>query len=377
MKRIGIVTHYYKSINYGGNLQAYALCKVLQSLGYNAEQIQTPIASPSTRQQKIKKIFRKPWIIFGSIKARIKSKITQKRKKPFIDTRQKKFKHFNQELIPHSEKFYTRESISESVNDYDVFITGSDQVWNFKLYNPVFFLGFVSQDKIKISYAASMAISSLNKEQQTEMRIALKDFKAISVREVQALELIKDLSPIEPEIVLDPTLLLTSVDWDKVCADTLVQEKYVFCYFLGNNKNERKIAEIFARTRGLTLVTVPMEISDKNFGDLQIDASPEEFLSLIKHAEYVFTDSFHAVVFSFLYQKQYFVFNRNKKGEMSTRITDITKLFKTEERFCGEKSKETIEYVTKLNDIDYSRENEKFEQLKSKSINFLKVNLEN
>lgn len=106
------------------------------------------------------------------------------------------------------------------------------------------------------------------------------------------------------------------------------------------------------------------------------DTSPEQFLSLIKHASYVFTDSFHAVVFSNIYQKQYFVFNRSKRGEMSTRIVDITALFGQEERFCRDKTREKLAYITALSDIDYKKENEAFENAKRESIEFLKKNLE-
>ena len=105
-------------------------------------------------------------------------------------------------------------------------------------------------------------------------------------------------------------------------------------------------------------------------------ASPQDFLSLIKHAKYVFTDSFHAVVFSNIYEKQYFVFNRSKQGEMSSRIVDITTLFGQEDRFCHGKARETMEYVTSLPDIDYTKENADFAKRKAESIEFLRKNLE-
>ena len=116
---------------------------------------------------------------------------------------------------------------------------------------------------------------------------------------------------------------------------------------------------------------------DRNFGDEQLyDASPEQFVSLIKYAKYVFTDSFHAVVFSNIYKKQYFVFNRSSEGEMSSRIVDITELFNQRERFCEGKEHETMEYISSLADIDYSVENAVFENSRKKSLEFLITNLE-
>ena len=149
-------------------------------------------------------------------------------------------------------------------------------------------------------------------------------------------------------------------------AKKMIEEKYVFCYFLGENNKERKIAREFAKLHNLRLVTIPhaggiIQSIDRNFGDKRLyDASPEHFLSLIKYAEFIFTDSFHAVLFSNIYQKQYFVFNRSSKGEMSSRIVDITKLFHQEDRFCAGKEKEKLEYITLLPNIDYTQENEEF-----------------
>ena len=181
--------------------------------------------------------------------------------------------------------------------------------------------------------------------------------------------------------MLDPTLLLSREEWDEVCSDRKIDRDYVFCYFLGENKKERKIAKEFAKKHNLKLVTIPhaaggINLVDRKFGDEKIyDASPQDFISLIKNAKYVFTDSFHAVVFSNIYQKQYFVFNRNKSGQMSSRITDITELFNQTERFCAGKDKENLTYVESLVDIDYSLPNDKFEELKKKSLEFLDRNL--
>ena len=253
-------------------------------------------------------------------------------------------------------------------------------MWNTEWYTPVFFLKFVPSDKIKISYAASISKDSLTDGEKEVFKKSLADYKAVSVREEQAEELIKDLSPVKPVVTLDPTLLLDEGDWDKVCAPRVVDEDYIFCYFLGNNPKERKIAKKFAKEKGLKLVSIPltgaMVYSDLKFGDVVLPAaSPEEFISLIKHASYVFTDSFHAVVFSQIYKRQYFAFNRDSKGSMNSRIINITNLFDTQERFCNGKDRETLKYVHSLKDIDFTRPNKRFEDLKEFSIDFLRENL--
>jgi len=385
VKKIGIITHYYKSKNYGGNLQAYALCKILQNQGYSAEQICFPRVLIDDAPSKRKNIFRKDILkvlyrkIFSIVIGFFANRVNQKHR--IDERREKAFLRFNSELIPHSKTIYNKNTIGHCAEKYDVFITGSDQVWNFFGETLIYMLDFVPSDKIKLSYAASIARNSLTEEQKEIFRNSLKDYKAVSVREKSAEKLLEGLSPTEVQTVLDPTLLLTQEEWDCVCAERVIKENYVFCYFLGTNKKARKIAEKFARKKGLKLVSLPhtagIRLMDARFGDEQLyDVSPEQFISLIKHASYVLTDSFHAVVFSNIYKKQYFVFNRMKSGAMSSRITDITELFNQRERFCSRKEQESLKYIFSLCDIDYSKENEDFENSRRKSIEFLTTNLE-
>ena len=388
-KKLGIVTHYYDSINYGGNLQAYALCSFLSDQGYDAEQICFPLSGRRIKDYFIAKSGKdflkyivsqaKDFFTLPSKRQRLSNERTKYRH--FYQIKKNSFYHFNHDLIPHSEKVYKRDNINEVADVYDAFITGSDQVWNLKWYDPILFLAFAPSDKPKISYAASMAMDTILKKQANAAKKHLKDYRAISVREKKSVELLQEISPVEVQMVLDPTLLLSRDDWDKVCADRLIEDDYVFCYFLRSNPKEREIAQEFAKNRGLKLIIIPpidilSQTHDENFGDMQLyDASPEQFLSLIKHAKYIFTDSFHAVVFSNIYQKQYFVFNRSAKAEMSSRITDITELFHQEDRFCAGKERESLTYVESLSDIDYTKENKDFEKLKRESIEFLEKNL--
>lgn len=388
-RKIGVLTHYYNSVNYGGNLQAYALVQSIYKLGYTAEQISYLwgidrinnnfhlVENSATKKiDKVLNVFFHP----NKIKNRVLRQINKRELSELKKRRDNNFQHFNKEMIYHSKKVYTSENISETLAEYDIFITGSDQVWNTEWYTPVFFLDFVPSDKIKFSYAASISKDKLTDAEKELFKKSLADYKAVSVREENAVEMLRDLSPVEVELVLDPTLLLSREDWDKVCDERVIQEDYIFCYFLGENKAERKLAQAFAKRQGIKIVSIPLTgakiYSDLKFGDFVLPAaSPEQFISLIKYAKYVFTDSFHAVVFSYLYEKQFFVFNRDAKGTMNSRIKSITKLLHMEDRFCGSRQRETIEYISALQDIDYKIENPDFKALKDKSIAFLKRNL--
>ena len=385
-KKIGIITHYYNSINFGGNLQAYALARYLETQGYHAEQISYNFYKEQEKREE-SSVFRKAFIkarrvIRHPIRVLILNPKYKRaiRKNDGISKQNQAINEFNRNKVPHSAEVYTRESIKGAGEKYDVFITGSDQVWNFSWYHSAFFLDFVPDDKPKLSYAASVGMDTFTEEQKTLVREKLKDFAAISVREHGALDLLYGLTPTAPICVVDPVLLLDRKEWDTVCAPRQLEENYVFCYFLGNNKKERKIAKRFARKKRLPLVNVFMQdkIADVCLGDECLSGvGPAEFISLIKHAEYVLTDSFHAVVFSHIYHKQYFVFNRDKNASMSSRITHITELFHTADRYCREAERENLNYLLALEDIDYTREYPAFNSLKQESVEFLSRNLSN
>ncbi|MBO5091600.1 MAG: polysaccharide pyruvyl transferase family protein [Clostridia bacterium] len=374
MKKIGVLTHYYDSLNYGGNLQAFALSKFLINKGLNCEQISfikgNNAINPSKRLN-VKRLIRIPLAL-------VRKFISKKHNLP--QAKRVAFENFNKNVISHSEKIYGKENIKNCVDDYDTFITGSDQVWNFAWYNPEFFLDFVPSSKKKISYSASIGRDSLTEEQKEVFKNSLKDFDAVSVREPSSINLIEDLSPVPVVSTLDPTLILEREDWDKVSSKRLIKEDYIFCYFLGNYKKTRKLVNEFAKKYGLKIACIPytagIVLSDRKFGDYRlIDASPEDFISLIKHAKYIFTDSFHAVVFSHIYKKEFFVFNRDEKALMSGRIKDITSLFACPERYCGTSDKMTLQYIEGLPALDYSRETEEFVNKKRESIEFLENNL--
>ena len=379
MKKIGILTHYYNTVNFGGALQSYALCECLNQKGFKAEQIPykyTRVKQPESTLDKLKRHGISG--LFKHFKDKAYRKLNEKEIKSVKEKKQAAFASFLNEAIPHSNDVYTNESIQNCVAEYDCFITGSDQVWNG--YNPVYFLDFVSENKKRISYAASLGREYLTDAQKEVYKESLKKFNAVSVREPSAINLIKDTTTASVVSTIDPTLLLEKEDWDKVSSDKLIEEDYIFCYFLGDYKKTRKLVDRFAKKHNLKIAFIPYTAgivpSDKKFGDFRfIDASPEDFVSLIKHAKYVFTDSFHAVVFSHIYKKEFFVFNRDKRALMNGRIKDITSLFGCTERYCDTEKKMTLDYIESLKTLDYSKETDEFLIKKKESIEFLENNL--
>ncbi len=393
--KIGNITHYYKNDNYGGNLQAYALTNFLQSNGYEAEQISYAIwehprlfshSSWSLKPiQQMKNIARQMLNMIYEVKhwCRTPYKAEERR----IASRKERIASFNLQCIPHSAEVYYRHDYLRMKDHYDVFITGSDQVWNNQWggFYPALFLDGIKAPKVKFSYAASLGKNEWSQEELQKFESSLADYLAVSVREEDAVGILKSVVPGEVEWVVDPTLLLSQEDWNKTCTEKLVQEPYLFCYFLGDDMEERKLATEYAVQHGLKVATIPF-LADEwrynkstserevSFGDVKMyEAGVEDFLSLIKYASYVFTDSFHAALFSGVFQREYFIFGR---GEMNSRITSLTKLYETEERFCNTPEKRTMEYIQAQKPIDYTRNLKFLEEMRKKSKDFLRTNLE-
>ena len=386
--KIGVITHYYNSQNYGGNLQAYALCKVLETLtSSEVEQIcYDTVRTPSSDMPKktLAVIIRHPIKVFRNIKSRILVRYTALKDavyKEEFETRRRAIMSFNQGQIKHSQIVYNFRNIAEASQKYDIFITGSDQVWNPRAIHPAYLLTFV-ENKPKFSYAASIACDTLTEAQQEMFKSKLADYLAISVREEKAKTLLEPLVEQEVHCVLDPTLLLSREDWGAVASAIDVPEKYAFCYFLGDDLTARALARQYAEKHGLTLVTLPFMSGhyrkcDKNFGDLRLfDVTPQQFIFLVQNASIVFTDSFHAGVFSNIFEKEYFVFSRGQDNSMNSRIYQLNALFGREYTFCDTPNKKKLQYLEENCGKEKSFNCEALDKERKKSLNFLADTLE-
>lgn len=377
-QKVGIITHYYNSKNIGGVLQAYALCRYLRSLGYDAEQIcyavsgagATPPQSPPPLGMRLKHL----------TVNKVRLKIAKRLLKKYFLKQASAVTAFAEEQVPHSKEVYTAKSIYRC-QGYDAYITGSDQVWNPDWYEPAFFLTFVPESKRRIAYAASLGHSTLTEAQAACFCEYLKGFSAVSVRETDSVALLSPLSPVPVERLSDPVLLLTREQWDEICEDRLVRKPYVFCYFLGERSVPRELAETFSKKRGLKTVFIPhihgyYRECDVKFGSKHLHGvSPGGFLSLIKYADYIFTDSFHAQVFSEIYGKEYAVFRRSEGDAMSSRIYSAMELFNSWRRFCDTEEKESLAYIESLPPMDPDRPRPALDTLRKRSHEFLMENL--
>ncbi len=363
--KIGIVTHYYKSSNYGGNLQAFALCHALSLMGYESEQICYDSAYHQHRGLFKRLLSLSPRRFLLKLWAYAVRPFRKKSPPSFLSSmeeRRRAIAAFNEGLIPHSTAVYNADTIGQASSLYDIFITGSDQVFTRGAVCPAYLLSFLPEGKPRFSYAASMAQKSLTKKEEKVFCATLASYRGLSVREESTLSLLSPLYAGQIVLSLDPTLLLSPSVWEELCPPRMVEEKYLFCYFLGKDKKERELALAYAKEKGLSVVTLPhltggFRKEDEGFGDRSLyDVSPLQLLSLIRYADAVFTDSFHATVFSGIFKRPYFTFEREGNREAGARLVTLFSLFGHKGRFCDSEEKRTLSYLLSKEDPDYTNE---------------------
>lgn len=373
-KDIGIITHLYKSTNYGGVLQAFALCEYLNEQGYKTEQIQYEKTDELTLRKRVGNICR------ALKKCYSKAKHASVYKK--IDSRAIKFEEFKKKYICQSRNVYTKNDLDKLPQEYKLFITGSDQVWHPNAVCDAYLLAFGNSEVKRMSYAASVAKDTLTEAELERYSLSFRNYSAISVREKNAVEILQPASPIKIQLVLDPVFLLGRKKWDSLGGDKRIKKKYVFCYFLGESNAQRKAAYEYAQRRECDIFLIGhlnneyMECDEKIRGENIVDADPLDFVRLIRDAETVFTDSFHAMAFSMIFRKDLFVFERSAKSTMSSRIISLAEMYGIQGRFLNDGYQDS-EKLFSIPPIDYEHSEANIEELREESISFLLNNVKN
>lgn len=338
MKKIAIVT--IVTINYGNRLQNYALQCVLEKLGYSVATLRREGKTEGLKQ---------------------KIKVTAQ---SLLQTKGAKFRSFNSN-IHFANETVTRDDYPEKLKDsYSYFIAGSDQVWN-PYYDFVAgkcdFLTF-ARDNQKISYAASFGVGEIPSERKTEYAEYLKTFKAISVREKQGSKIVEELANRKAMVVLDPTLLLNEIEWGKVEKKPAFcpKKKYVFVYALGEKSDRFK-----EKIKQLKEEYEIFDVRSLQKNGRELPVGPSEFLYLIRNAEEILTDSFHATVFSIIFHKKFITFNRPGLN-MNSRIESLAEVVGVKNQLTeyGDLDCET--------EIDYVKVDENLKKERRNSIEFLK-----
>ena len=304
MKKIGILT-FHRALNYGAVLQCYALQQTVSRLGADCEVVDY-ICPKITLDYKPFRIYKN-----DPVKSFAKSCVMCRRRKKRADA----FSGFTNNLIVKSKKTYTPESIAEAKNEYDCFITGSDQVWSPRCvgFDPAYFLDF-ADDAQKYSYAASFAVPTLPEDMLDEYRRRLSGFQRFSVREQSGEKLVRELTGRDSLTHLDPSLLLSAEEWGKAAKKTL-DGQYILMYKANPPVLMTDFVKKLSKEKNMPVYAINDAPHLKKDGINYIVApTPEEFVGLFQNASYVVTNSFHGTAFSVIFRKEMFVEFKNTVG---------------------------------------------------------------
>lgn len=349
--KIGVITFTYGQ-NYGNKLQNYALVKFINNR-YTDEVYTLQNFDKTTKGNFIVRL-----------KKHIK-KIIRFNNEKIKKSRKLKFEEFNKKYLKYYDIILNKSNYNK-FNDFDILICGSDQIWN-PFYNKdmITYTGAFAKNVKKISYAASIGINQIPEELVEAYKKNISAMDYIGIREEEGAKLLRKYIDKEISVQVDPTMLLTVNDWDEIASkpDKKNEEDYILTYFIKekDQKTQEKIEE-FSKKSKIKVINLN-DINEKNWYDLD----PCEFLWMIKNAKFVFSDSFHATVFSLIYHKPFHCFERINKEEnnkQESRLNTLLKYFNLTERIGEFKSKNE-------EDIDWDKVDEVMENIKQKSINYL------
>lgn len=364
MKKIITVT-FQNAYNYGATLQCYALQKALCDKGYDVTVLNydnpkignmyKPIFFSDIKKSKKR-------FILSIVKSLIHFKPRYKRAKNFVN--------FIDNNISLSKKVKASE-IENNCIQADCYITGSDQVWNTDItkgFDNIYTLNFNCNAK-KISYAASVGESSCISKYNKMYKKIMDNLDYISVRENDAKVELDKITQKDIKVTLDPTLLLEKEKWDyfldKNGKDD--NEEYICAYVVSQDKEHLKIVNELSAKRGLKVIHFGIKNPGyNNTLETRYAQGPIDFINTIKNAEYVITTSFHATVFSIIFNKKFWVIPHKKTGE---RVRDLLKKLGIEDRAVD--SLEEFKTKDFNAEIDWKSVNKKLEIERQKSEEWL------
>lgn len=362
--RIGILT-YHACFNYGACLQAYALqqtikkefddCKIIDYQSKKLIDINHPFCKvPKHPKELIKNMTRLPYY----------SQLMERRTL---------FEDFINNTLDLSQRCSNDEEVREECEKYDCIVCGSDQTWNLdpsiRYETPLYYLNFPKKQK-RITYATSFGswVNDFHTREQ-EVMPWIKTFDHLSMREESGVDLLRNKG-LDCEWVLDPTLLLQREEYDKIANKRMIKEPYVLLFSWNGAAETVAIAKAVSEELGCKAYYIVPPPRAMFCGiERKLDVGPKEFLSLVKHAEFVVTNSFHGTVFSTIYQKPFISAISNNPD---TRRASLMKQLGLENHLMNPANMD----LDKIYRTDFSCVSECLKPLREHSVSYLYTALE-
>ncbi len=354
------ITTWHSGPNAGTFFQLYGLYKYLENRGHYVEVIDYP--------NNEKDLIGKGWYYYLSQPlALLKRKMERKKyakdiieaEAPFKNQLKIRSERFQEmyHLMNFTEKVESDEDFDKLNDRFDIFVVGSDQIWNASILNRRYFLNYVHPDKIKVAYCPSIGSGTVLKRQREVFKYYLKDFNYIATRELKLKQILTPLLSQPIEHLLDPSMLYPREEYLKMAhlPEQLKNEKYLLCYFLPKNELQAEQARKFAQENGLKLVIMamhPYSFTVKG-AEIYAAAGPKEFVGLITNATVIFSSSFHCTIFSIMLHKDVYVFEQSftsKTANTNQRYIEQLETYGMTHRYIRwgkeitEKNKEAIDY---------------------------------
>jgi hypothetical protein len=360
--------------NYGGILQAIALYKFLHNQGHEVVLLNKDTHKVIWKKIIIAILLKIPFHNFKNLKSNDKTeKKLQKRReyhRGFIE----------KELFSISHNLYTKQDLEDYVNkeNFDAIIVGSDQVWRkeylYDKYYKSYFLDFVDRRKTKkIAYAASFGKDHWEgTDDIDDISELLKDFSAISTRESSGIDICRDsFRYFDAKHALDPTLLMGKEFYlDEIILKYDVANIIhggLVTYVLDEAQEKKTVIDFISKSQNINNVC-----HLKGFNSSKTMYSVPQWLAAIAYADFVVTDSFHAMVFSIIFEKNFLVIGNYNRG--LARFTSLLSLLGLDDRLIFNEN--DLNDRTMI-DIDYVTVNKKLAENQAISVNFLMHSLNN
>ena len=364
--RVAIIS-FHNALNYGAALQAYALQKVLiERINVDAEYIDYENAHRyelyNMRERLINAVKNRNYqraimTLIGS---------------PLMFVRRNRFNRFYcNSIVKTGKKYCSSEQAKELNSEFDKFIVGSDQVWN-NVNNGsdfAYLLDFVNDDRKKISYSSSFGLASIPHELLDGYRSNLSSFYRLAVREEKGVELVKELTGRKAHLVLDPVFLLDDKEWEQITCKSY-RNSYLFCYV----DSSVELDDFRDVCSEMTVDEFHVLCSNIRFSDVlnrkiktRVSMSPEQFLSEIKNANYVLTDSFHCLAFCIIFHVPFTVILTGNQGK-DERLMNLLKITGLQDRIY------TPDRLINMSlAIDYENVDIKIKPYREYSMNYLEA----
>lgn len=358
---LNINTH---DFNYGALLHSWAFQQWLkrQNCVSNTEVIDyiTPMLEKHDRDHPIKSALRE-----RHLRTFVKNLVYSRPYKERLD----KFNTFIDNNLEVSKEKYTHATLDSADLSYDTVICESDVIWSPDFFGGKldysFFLACNSMRNMnKIAYSPSMGDGVIDKSNLEEIKRYLEGINHISCRESYDVPILQSLTSKQVTHVVDPVLLLGENDYEEIVAQRIIKKHYALLYLpVDDNKVLRENAYRYCKENGLAMIEIATNLEQTKAPDVMTltNAGIEEFLSGIKYADIIFTNSFHAICFAVIYKKEFYAFNRGSSGK----VKDICKVLGMPERFFDNNE------FAPLNPINYDSVYERLKEMRSKSVNWL------